>query len=227
MSAGQESRLYPTAAAFHCLSPAYSPHLHSKCQPSFGQHTLHRLTLIMILVLFVLVVTFCGAMAITPDLSLSISVAKSILAINELSVTVLISNTGNDSFKLLNHPQTVLSHLPTQMFRIKRGNTTADFTGIIVHYSPDYVIHKNNSVDFTLLAPGQTHQQVHALTGVYNFTRTGPGEYQIEAYSGFYHVDKSGSIVVVEAETSPARFEIIGGLTRPRVSMHHHSTGSL
>ncbi|CAE6462701.1 unnamed protein product, partial [Rhizoctonia solani] len=169
----------------------------------------------MILVLVVLLVAWSGSVSTTPNLSLSVSLRKS-LSIDEPSVISLVTNTGNHSLKLLNHPQSVLSHLPTRVFRITQGNTTVDFTGIIVNYSPHYVARKNNSVDFTYLAPGQTHEQDHVLTEAYDFTRTGPGEYCFKTYSRFYHVDESGNIVVIDAEASSARFEVTRGLARPR-----------
>jgi hypothetical protein len=77
-------------------------------------------------------VAWSGSVSTTPNLLLSVSLRKS-LSIDEPSVISLVTNTGNHSLKLLNHPQSVLSHLPTRVFRITQGNTTVDFTGIIVN----------------------------------------------------------------------------------------------
>ncbi|KEP50728.1 deuterolysin M35 metalloprotease [Rhizoctonia solani 123E] len=169
---------------------------------------------VMLTFVIAVLVASCGIVLSTPSLTLSISVPKSASSVDELSVTATITNTGKYPLKLLNHPQTVLSHLPTRVFDIRRGNDTPEFTGMAVHYSPDYVIQKNNSVDFTFLAPGQTSKHVHALAGVYNFTRVGTGEYQIEGYHRFHHVDASGQIASFDAETQPVRFELTGGLAR-------------
>ncbi|KAJ1299958.1 hypothetical protein OPQ81_002625 [Rhizoctonia solani] len=147
-------------------------------------------------------------------LSLSTLVPDSIANLDDLAVTTRITNTGQLSLKLLNHPQTVLSHLPTRMFHIHQGSKTPEFTGMVVHYSPDYVIHKNNSVDFTFLAPGQSLERVHTLSEVYNFTTTGSGQYRIEPYNRFHHVDALGSVLSFEAKTQPSRFKIVGGLAR-------------
>ncbi|KAF8749089.1 peptidyl-Lys metalloendopeptidase [Rhizoctonia solani] len=154
----------------------------------------------MILILILILVTLCGRVSTTRDLLLSLSVPNSAVSINELLVTSIVTNTGDHSLRLLNHPQTVLSHLPTRVFHISRGNITPDFTGLIVHYSPDYVVQKNNSDDFTFLDPGQTYERIHSLAGVYNFTGTGP--------------DNSGKIVIVKAETNSTRFKISGGLVQ-------------
>ncbi|ELU38680.1 hypothetical protein AG1IA_07291 [Rhizoctonia solani AG-1 IA] len=170
----------------------------------------------MILILILILVTLCGRVSTTRDLLLSLSVPNSAVSINELLVTSIVTNTGDHSLRLLNDPRTVLSHLPTRVFHISRGNITPDFTGLIVHYSPDYVVQKNNSDDFTFLDPGQTYERIHSLAGVYNFTGTGPGEYQIESYDSFYHVDNSGKIVIVKAETNSTRFKISGGLVQSR-----------
>ncbi|GAB1526677.1 hypothetical protein RhiTH_009849 [Rhizoctonia solani] len=161
----------------------------------------------MILILILILVTLCGRVSTTRDLLLSLSVPNSAVSINELLVTSIVTNTGDHSLRLLNHPQTVLSHLPTRVFHISRGNITPDFTGLIVHYSPDYVVQKNNSDDFTFLDPGQTYERIHSLAGVYNFTGTGPGEYQ---------ANNSGKIVIVKAETNSTRFKISGGLVQSR-----------
>ncbi|KAG8752715.1 hypothetical protein FRC11_008086, partial [Ceratobasidium sp. 423] len=71
-----------------------------------------------------LLATLCGGVFATPSLSLSISAPRSVADIDDLFVTATITNTGKGSLKLLNHPQTVLSHLQTQMFLINRGNST-------------------------------------------------------------------------------------------------------
>ncbi|CUA71629.1 peptidyl-Lys metalloendopeptidase [Rhizoctonia solani] len=168
----------------------------------------------MFTLVIALLVALCGLVSATPGLSLSISVPQSATNVDELSVIATITNTGKFPLRLLNHPQTVLSHLPTRIFDIRRGNNTPEFTGMIVHYSPDYVIQKNNSVDFTFLAPGQTSEHVHALAEVYNFTSTGVGEYEIAAYNRFHRVDASGRVVSFDAETQPTRFELTGGLAR-------------
>ncbi|CAE6489197.1 unnamed protein product [Rhizoctonia solani] len=168
----------------------------------------------MLILLVALLTTLCESAFATPSLLLSIFVPTTVANISDLFVTATITNTGTSSLKLLNHPQTVLSHLQTRMFEINRGNSTPEFTGMIVHYSPEYVIQKNNSVDFTFLAPGQKSEHTHALAGVYNFTGSGPGEYQIQAFNRFHHVDNSGNVAPFKAETQPARFEITGGLAR-------------
>ncbi|CAE6485578.1 unnamed protein product [Rhizoctonia solani] len=161
-----------------------------------------------------LLATLCGSVSATPSLSVSISAPPSVASIDNLTITATITNTGKRSLKLLNHPRTVLSHLSTRIFNIRRENDIPEFTGMVVYYSPDYVIRRNNSVDFTFLAPGQSLERVHSLAGVYNFTSIGPGEFEIKVDNRFYHVDPLGNLLSFEADTHPARFELTGGLAR-------------
>ncbi|CAE6413139.1 unnamed protein product [Rhizoctonia solani] len=151
-----------------------------------------------------------------PSLFVSLGVPKSATNIDDLPITTTVKNTGFESLKLLNDPRTVLSTAQTKTFIITKDNDGPEFTGMIVKYSPQYALKNNVPEHFTVLAPGESCQRTHNLAGAYNFTRAGPGEFKIDAYNHFHHVDASGKLVPIEATTQPAKFLLSGGLVSVR-----------
>ncbi|KAJ1302211.1 hypothetical protein OPQ81_001035 [Rhizoctonia solani] len=150
------------------------------------------------------------------SLSLSLSVPKSVANIDELSIMTTVKNTGSETLKLLNDPRTVLSNAQAKTFIITKDNDAPEFTGMLVKYSPQYAIKNNVPEHFTVLAPGETCQRTHSLAGAYNFTRAGPGEFNIDVYRLFHYVDQSGRLVPIKATTQPAKFVLSGGLVSVR-----------
>ncbi|CAE6405943.1 unnamed protein product [Rhizoctonia solani] len=149
---------------------------------------------------------------------------------SSLSVKSTLTNTGSETVKLLNDPHTVLSNAATETFIITNANGSPDFTGIRAKYSPNYVIKKNDPSSFTILAPGQSHELVHDLAGIYNFTRTGAGEYKIEALDTFDYVDEAGRLSSLKAVAEPSVFELADHLvpsgasgSRSRMLISRHS----
>ncbi|CAE6489203.1 unnamed protein product [Rhizoctonia solani] len=131
---------------------------------------------------------------------------------NRLTATTTVTNTGSEPLTLLNDPRTVLSDLQTEMFTITSANGSPDFTGIRVKYSPEYAFNRNDPSSFTVLSPGQSREVVHDLGGVYDFTRTGTGEYVIEASGTFDYVDASGNLATLKAVTESSAFKLPGNL---------------
>ncbi|KAH7322239.1 hypothetical protein B0J17DRAFT_723572 [Rhizoctonia solani] len=137
---------------------------------------------------------------------------------NSLSVRSTVTNTGSETVKLLNDPHTVLSDAATERFIITNANGSPDFTGIRMKYSPEYVVKKNDPASFTVLAPGQSHEVVHDIARMYNFTRTGAGEYKIEAQDTLNYVDEMGRLASLTAVSESSIFEITGNLVPSRTS---------
>ncbi|CAE6499738.1 unnamed protein product [Rhizoctonia solani] len=152
----------------------------------------------------------------TPSLSLLLSVPKSAANIDDLAITTMVKNTGSETLRLLNDPRTVLSNAQTKTFIITKDDDGPEFTGMIVKYSPRHAIKDNIPDHFTVLAPGDSCQRMHSLAGAYNFTRAGPGEFKIDAYNLFHHVDESGNLTPIKATTQPAKFVLSGGLVSVR-----------
>ncbi|CAE6507070.1 unnamed protein product [Rhizoctonia solani] len=156
----------------------------------------------------------CSAGA--PGLAVLLSTPKPATNIDELAITTVVKNTGSESLKLLNDPRTVLSTAQAKTFIITKDNDTPEFTGMIAKYSPQHAIKNNIPEHFTILAPGESCQRTHSLAGAYNFTRAGPGEFKVDAYNRFHHVDESGKLVLIEATTQPAKFILNGRLASAR-----------
>ncbi|KAF9554408.1 zincin [Agrocybe pediades] len=101
----------------------------------------------------------------------------SVTAVYNLHVVTTLTNTGDDTLKLLNHPGTVLSKLPTHNFDITHeSGARPSFRGVLAKYSQKTAVEKNV---YTVLSPGQTITVEHDLGQAYNFTTSGEGKYDI------------------------------------------------
>ncbi|KAJ1299961.1 hypothetical protein OPQ81_002628 [Rhizoctonia solani] len=147
----------------------------------------------------------------TPGLTLTVTPITSSEG-NRLPVTTTVTNTGSETLTLLNDPRTILSDAPTETFAITNANGSPDFIGIRVKYSPEYVARENDPTSFTVLAPGHSREVVHDLAGVYNFTRTGAGDYRIEALDTFEYIDATGKLASLKAVTESSTFTLTENL---------------
>ncbi|KAF9557974.1 hypothetical protein CPC08DRAFT_751705 [Agrocybe pediades] len=98
----------------------------------------------------------------------------------DLRVVITLTNTGNDTLKLLKHPHTVLFSLPTNNFDIihKLSGARPRFRGVLVKYVP---MASGDESSYTVLAPDQTFSVEHNLGRKYDFTNSGEGEYTTSA----------------------------------------------
>ncbi|KAI0094340.1 deuterolysin M35 metalloprotease [Irpex rosettiformis] len=128
----------------------------------------------------------------TPKLSVKLSGARNVNDASDLKVTATVTNTGDETLKLLNDPRGPLSNkLPTQTFQIARQDSGAKpaFTGAVVKYVPSTAIRIGGADAFTVLAPGQSVNVEHDLTEAYDFTSSGQGLYTLTGANKFYFVD--------------------------------------
>ncbi|KAB5588002.1 putative effector protein/Peptidyl-Lys metalloendopeptidase [Ceratobasidium theobromae] len=114
-----------------------------------------------------------------PSISVAIGTPKQVNGVDNLAVTTIVHNTGNETLKLLNHPHSLLSTAETDKFEISSENGSPEFTGMMVKYVPDYAIKRNDPASFTVLEPGQMREITHNLAGMYNFTATGARDYKV------------------------------------------------
>lgn len=78
---------------------------------------------------------------------------KSVNGVENLKVVATITNTGDETLKILNDPQSPLSTLPANTFDITDSNGSRPaFTGIKVKYSLESAVEAGA---FTVLAPGK------------------------------------------------------------------------
>lgn len=91
------------------------------------------------------------------------------------------------------------------------------FTGPKVKYSfnPDAP-----ESSFTTLAPGEKTEIVHDLSGVYNYTISGVGEYVLAAADTFYYLDANKEVQEIVATESKTHNLVVNGLLSSRRTMY-------
>ncbi|KAG8717593.1 hypothetical protein FRC09_014040 [Ceratobasidium sp. 395] len=152
-----------------------------------------------------------GASA-APNLSVNLVAPRLITNIDHLSITVIVTNTGTETLKVLKDPRGVLSSAKTHTFDVVGKKGSPKFTGMFVKYSPDYIVKRNKPADFVTLTPGQTFKLTHKLAGAYDFTTTGAGEYTFDPFTVFPYVNVSGRLATIKAVARPVKITIRGKL---------------
>jgi hypothetical protein len=73
-----------------------------------------------------------------------------------------VTNTGDETLKILNDPRGPLSKIPTDTFVITdAAGSNPDFTGVRVKYVPENVLVIGKEDAFTILAPGVSAEVEH------------------------------------------------------------------
>ncbi|RDB29383.1 Peptidyl-Lys metalloendopeptidase [Hypsizygus marmoreus] len=154
------------------------------------------------------------AVSAAPGLSLKVAGPDAVTGVENLKVVATVTNTGDQTLKILNDPRSPLSKLPANTFDITdaKGARPA-FTGIKVKYSPQAAAAASA---YTVLAPGQSIDVEHNLSEAYNFTRTGAGEYSFEASNLFYVIDSSNKVVPIYADSEALSSKVSGNLAIAR-----------
>ena len=80
---------------------------------------------------------------------------ESVNTVQALKLIISVTNTGNETLKLLNAPSSCLSTMPADTFRIIGGSSDATpvFTGIKAKYVPEAAAIQKA---YTVLAPGES-----------------------------------------------------------------------
>ncbi|KAF9554897.1 zincin [Agrocybe pediades] len=119
-----------------------------------------------------------------PSLLLKTEGPNAVNTVDDLHVVTTLTNTGNETLKLLNHPHTVLSGLPSNNFAVShKSRARPSFKGALVKYRARA---SDNENAYTVLAPGQTINFEHNFGQTYNFTNSCEGEYNISPRNIFY-----------------------------------------
>ncbi|KAL0564815.1 hypothetical protein V5O48_017226 [Marasmius crinis-equi] len=159
-----------------------------------------------------------SAASATKLLSVSVSAPSSSFDVSGLEVTTTITNTGDETLKLLNNPASVLSKWATNSFEVTNADgTTADFTGVKVRYSPEVAAKSTDESAFTVLAPGASIDVAHEVGTFYNFTNAGAGSFTFKPSNIFHAVDADGSVTIVEAGVQDASSELTGQLASSKL----------
>ena len=98
------------------------------------------------------------AVSATSGLTLKVSGPEAVDGVNNFKVEATVTNTGDETLKLLNHPLSPLSKMSTETFSIAQEDTGAvpKFSGMKVKYSPQAAINLAQESSFTVLAPGES-----------------------------------------------------------------------
>ncbi|KAJ3488199.1 hypothetical protein NLI96_g3032 [Meripilus lineatus] len=180
--------------------------------------------------LVVLVASAIGASA-NRGLSMKVTGPDAVDGVDKLKVVTTVTNTGDETLKLLNNPLGPLSKMPTNTFAIinEQSGGLPRFNGIKVKYVANSAIQVGGADAFTILAPGQSVAVEHDLSAAYNFTESGVGKYYVEANNVFQYVDpstqKATELVAEVAEAHAASISGKLAVARPTVQKRATFTG--
>ncbi|KAF9010206.1 peptidyl-Lys metalloendopeptidase [Cyathus striatus] len=163
------------------------------------------------------------AVSAAPGLSLKVAGPDAVNTVANLKVSATVTNTGDETLKILNDPHSPLSKLPANTFDITNdAGARPSFTGAKVKYVPKVAAAAGA---YTVLAPGQSLTVEHDLSEAYNFTLPGAGKYSVEASNLFYVVDDAtGDISTVYADAEAHTAVVSGTLAVARRHIEKRAT---
>ncbi|TFK72457.1 zincin [Pluteus cervinus] len=171
-------------------------------------------------VLFALAATALSVSA-APGLSLKITGPSVVDGVPNLKVSATLTNTGDESLKILNDPLSPLSTIPANTFSITNtAGTTPYFTGIKAKFVPQRAAELGS---YIALAPGESKTVVHDLSKAYDFSSSGEGTYDVEARNTFYIVQDDDKLDTIFAATEAHTTEVVGSLAARAVPTGHLS----
>ncbi|TFK66685.1 deuterolysin M35 metalloprotease [Pluteus cervinus] len=168
-------------------------------------------------ILFGLALGAASSVFALPSVSLKLTGPDDVEHVADLKVTATVTNTGDETLKLLKDPLSPLSTLPANTFHIE-GTTGAvpAFVGIKAKYVPTTAAKSQDPSVFTVLAPGQSVDVQHDLSKAYNFASSGTGAYSFEAHDTFYYVKDNGDVATLQADSEAQFTTVSGTLTVPQ-----------
>ncbi|KAF9467834.1 hypothetical protein BDZ94DRAFT_1376555 [Collybia nuda] len=164
------------------------------------------------------------AVSAAPGLSLKVTGPDAVNTVENLKVVTTVTNTGDETLKILNDPLGPLSKLPANTFTISDAKgASPKFTGIKAKYVPQAAAAAGKDA-VTILAPGESVSVEHNLSDAYNFSSSGEGSYAVEARNLFHIVDSASKIVPVYADAEAHTAKVSGKLASPRPSVDKRAT---
>lgn len=170
---------------------------------------------------------FALSVSATRSVTVKTTGPESVSHLKDLVVKVTLTNTGDQTLKLLKDPRGALSPFPGNSFGItKEDGCHPKFIGAKSKYAKQYIAANGTDESFVILHPGHKYSVDHSLSKAYNFSTCGTGKYSFEAHPHFYAVDKTHAIIpIVATETIPTTIELTGDLMPP-VRGHLHRRGA-
>ncbi|KAI0766464.1 peptidyl-Lys metalloendopeptidase [Trametes elegans] len=153
-------------------------------------------------------------------LSLKVSGPEAVDGVDNLKVTTTLTNTGDETLKLLNDPRGPLHTLPANSFAITTDSgDSPSFIGVKAKYVPAQAAKSASDKVFTILEPGQSVAIDHDLSAAYNFTLPGAGKYTVEPSNLFHFVDpETNEPIEIRANVATHVAKVAGKLAVARPS---------
>jgi peptidyl-Lys metalloendopeptidase len=155
------------------------------------------------------------SVAAAPGLTLTVNGADSVTDVDNFQVSTTLTNTGDETLRILNDPNGPLSKLPTDTFSVVNAKgSAAQFSGIKAKYVPAVAAAAGA---YTTLAPGESVTVAHDLSEAYNLSGTGADTYEVEPKNLFYLVNEKNEVTTnLRANIgSTHRARISGRLSKP------------
>ncbi|KAL1715822.1 Deuterolysin metalloprotease family-domain-containing protein [Schizophyllum commune] len=125
------------------------------------------------------------------SLRVDLTASSNVSSFQDLRMRALVTNTGTQTLRLLKYQTVLDTDLPTNSFRVTKGDEEVPFTGIRLTISvPDL-----DESAFATLAPGDVLEAVHDLSSRYDFSSTGEGVYSFEPVTDFMILDDDGTLL--------------------------------
>ncbi|KIM40998.1 hypothetical protein M413DRAFT_411996 [Hebeloma cylindrosporum] len=166
---------------------------------------------------FLALIVFVVSTSATRSLSVTLTGPEAVNSVKHLRIIATVTNTGDETLKVLNDPRGPLNKLPTDTFVITDAkNTQPSFTGIKLKYVPKTAAALER---YIILAPGESVVVEHDLGIAYNFTAAGPAIYDIHTRNPFYIVNPDSTISTLLASVHSHATKISGKLAVARPAL--------
>ncbi|KAI1783151.1 peptidyl-Lys metalloendopeptidase [Ganoderma leucocontextum] len=153
-----------------------------------------------------------SAVSAAPGLSLKVTGPDTVEGVESLKVIATLTNTGDETLRLVNDPRGVLDALPANTFTITNNDgASPSFIGVQVKYSPTQAATSADPSALTVIAPGTSVSLTHDLSSAYNFTDTGYNTYTVEASNLFHVVNVNNEISELRANAESYVAKLTGG----------------
>ncbi|KAG8907836.1 hypothetical protein FRB99_002009 [Tulasnella sp. 403] len=146
-----------------------------------------------------------------PDISIAVDGPSSVNDVRSFNVSTTITNHGDEAVTLLNSPDSVLTpEWRTNAFSVvfQRRGLAALPAGVKVKWNPQIA---GLNGDVTVIPARRSITIDHHIGGVYDFSSTGEGPYEISANANFLALDGSGNVHTLRATQAKSHTAHISG----------------
>ncbi|TFK72459.1 zincin [Pluteus cervinus] len=146
-----------------------------------------------------------------PGLSLKVTGSPVVNGVSNLKVSATLTNTGDETLKVLNDPLSPLSTIPANTFAITNADgASPDFAGVKAKFVPQRAAELGS---YIVLAPGESKTVEHDLSEAYDFSASGEGSYDVEARNVFHIIQDDSKLDTIYANNEAHTAKVVGTLT--------------